>query len=88
MNADGGTVREDGQLIQQAMAKANGATIHQVTALVGMYRSSLVHHPGVASIFEKGLRDFVRTGEIVNERPRSKGRKKKKALHLPGLGRA
>lgn len=84
MSENDRVAREDGTLIQQALAKATGANIHRVKAMVGMYRSSLGHHPTAAAIFEQGLREFVRTGDLSAAKPG----KKNKPFPLPDSGQA
>lgn len=51
-------------LVNMALARADGATIHRVRGMVGIYRGCLANHPDIAILYEQALREFARTGKL------------------------
>jgi hypothetical protein len=57
---------EDTHLVLQALAKTNAGTIHDVSGVVALYRSSIDSHPEIAALYETGLRAFVQGGKLTD----------------------
>jgi len=55
---------EDSDLVNRALAKATGATIHRLGSLIMMYRWGLQREPDTACLCEIALRTFLCTGEL------------------------
>ena len=58
---------EDTHLVLLALAKTDAGTIHDVSGVVALYRSSIATHPEVAALYERGLRAFVQAGRLTRD---------------------
>ncbi len=57
-------MEEDAHLIEAALARADGSTIHRVRALVALYRDCAGKRPEICKLYEQALRAFVATGQL------------------------